>query len=198
LKIKRSFYQRSAVEVAKDLLGLIIVHKTKEGITKGRIVETEAYMGNLDAAAHSYNNTRTSRTEIQYREGGYAYIYMIYGMYYCMNIVTNVTDKPEAVLLRALEPVEGIELMKHRRKTDKLYNLCNGPGKLCEAMDINKNNYGMDLCQNELYLETPKVQEPFEIIASKRINIDYAGEAKDYLWRFTVKDSKYISAKIKD
>jgi DNA-3-methyladenine glycosylase len=184
------------VEVAPDLLGLVLVHNTKAGITKGRIVEAEAYMGNIDPAAHSYNN-RSSRTEIQFGEGGYAYIYMIYGMHYCMNIVTNVIQKSEAILLRALEPVEGIKLMEHRRKTDKRLNLCSGPGKLCTAMGITKENYGMDLCGEQLYLEHPETIETFDIIASRRINIDYAGEAKDYLWRYTVKGSKYISAKIK-
>jgi len=196
MKIKRGFYQRSALEVARDLLGLLLVHETDDGITKGKIVEVEAYMGTMDTAAHSYKNTRSSRTEVQYGEGGYAYVYLIYGMHYCMNIVTDIKDKPEVVLLRALEPIEGIELMKKRRNTDKLYNLCSGPGKLCSAMEINKSIYGMDLCGTQLYLETPEIQESIEIVASKRINIDYAGEAKDYLWRYTIKDSKFVSVKL--
>ncbi len=195
MKINRDFYQRTAIEVAQDLLGLVIVHETEEGITKGKIVEVEAYMGSLDAAAHSFKNTRSPRTEIQYSEGGYAYIYLIYGMYYCMNIVTNTINKPEVVLLRALEPIEGFDLMSQRRKTDKLLNLCSGPGKLCTAMGINKVNYGMDLCGNQLYLETTQHKEPIEIVASKRINIDYSGEAKDYLWRYTIKDNKFASVK---
>ncbi len=194
MKLSRDFYQRSAVEVAKDLLGCSLVHESEEGITKGRIVEVEAYMGNQDPAAHSYNN-RSARTEIQYGEGGFAYIYLIYGMYYCMNIVTNSIDQPEVVLLRALEPLEGIELMKLRRKTDKIRNLCSGPGKLCIAMGVNKTHYGMDLCGEQLYLETPDQKDKLETEASKRINIDYAGEAKDYLWRYTIKDSKYLSVK---
>ncbi|SFO36531.1 DNA-3-methyladenine glycosylase [Anaerocolumna aminovalerica] len=200
MKVTRDFYQRSAVEVAKDLLGLVLVHETKEGITKGIIVETEAYMGPKDAAAHSYKNIRSQRTEIQYGEGGYAYIYLIYGMYYCMNIVTNKEEIPEVVLLRALEPVEGIDLMKQRRKTDKLKNLCSGPGKLCAAMGIDKNNYGMDLCGNKLYLEyqdSISYKESINIVSSKRINIDYAGEAKDYLWRYTIENNEYVSVKDK-
>lgn len=196
MKINRNFYQRSALEVAPELLGLVLVHNSDQGLTKGKIVEVEAYMGNLDKAAHSYNN-RSVRTEIQYGEGGYAYIYMIYGMHYCMNIVTNTIDIPEAILIRALEPMDGIDLMMQRRQTNKLINLCNGPGKLCSAMGINKDNYGMDLCGEKMYLESSKSLEPLENIASKRMNIDYAGEAKDYLWRFTIKDSKYISTKIK-
>lgn len=151
-------------------------------------------MGEVDAAAHSYKK-KSTRTNIQYGEGGFAYIYLIYGMHYCMNIVTNKPDKPEAVLIRALEPIEGIELMKKRRKLDKVINLTNGPGKLCMAMGINKDNYGMDLCSDQLYLEYPTINEQVEVIPSKRINIDYAGEAKDYLWRFTIKNNKYISVK---
>lgn len=196
MKIPRDFYQRTAIEVAQDTLGLILVHDTKEGITKGKIVEVEAYMGPQDAASHSFKNIKTSRTNIQYGKGGYAYIYLIYGMYYCFNIVTNIKEIPEVVLVRALEPIEGIALMEHRRKTANLKNLCSGPGKLCGALGIDKTNYGMDLCGEQLYLETPVRQEAFEIVASKRINIDYAGEAKDYLWRYTIKDNKYISQKI--
>ncbi len=195
--ITRDFYQREAVTVARELIGLTLVHETKEGITKGIIVETEAYMGLKDAAAHSYKSSPSGRTNVQYGEGGYAYIYLIYGMYYCMNIVTNQVKIPEVVLLRALEPAYGIELMKKRRGTDKILNLCSGPGKLCTAMGINKDNYGMDLCGNRMYLERPADYKMKEIIASKRINIDYAGEARDYLWRFTVKDNKYVSVKVK-
>ncbi len=197
MKITIEFYRRDAITVAKDLLGLVLVHETKEGITKGIIVETEAYMGFKDAAAHSYKNIRKGRTNVQYGEGGYAYIYLIYGMYYCMNIVTNVVNIPEVVLLRALEPTQGIDLMKKRRGTDKILNLCSGPGKLCSAMGINQADYGMDLCGNQLYFEKSADYKLNEIVASKRINIDYAGEAKDYLWRFTIKDNKYISVKVK-
>lgn len=196
IKVGREFYLRNGIEVAKNLLGLVLVHESKEGVTKGIIVETEAYMGEMDAAAHSYKR-KTERTNIQFGEGGYAYIYMIYGMYYCVNIVANGVDKPEAVLIRALEPIEGIDLMKKRRKTDKIKNLCSGPGKLCQAMDITKEQYGLDLCGQVLYIEEPTVDKTINRIESKRINIDYAGEAKDYLWRYTVKDSKYLSAKIK-
>jgi DNA-3-methyladenine glycosylase len=195
--ITRDFYLKDGVTVAKDLLGLILVHKTSEGITKGRIVETEAYMGPIDAAAHSYKATKSGRTNVQYGQGGYAYIYLIYGMYYCMNVVANQENIPEAVLIRALEPVDGIVIMKNRRRTEKLKNLCSGPGKLCQAMGITNSNYGMDLCGDQLYLEADENTVPFETIATKRINIDYAGEAKDYLWRFTIKDNPYISVKIK-
>lgn len=199
MKLERDFYLRDGILVAKDLLGKILVHNSKDGVVKGKIVEVEAYMGNVDKGAHSYKDKgkRNGRTMIQYGEGGYAYIYMIYGMYYCMNVVANIENVPEAILIRGIEPIEGIDLMKIRRGTDKVKNLCNGPGKLCIAFDIDKACYGMDLCGDTLYIEEPEIQEAFEIIASKRINIDYAEEAADYLYRFTIKGSKYISVPIK-
>ena len=179
--LKRDFYMRDAVTVAKDLIGKVIVHKTSDGVVKGRIVETEAYMGPYDKAAHSYNHKgRDGRTSVQYKNGGYAYIYLIYGMYYCLNVVAAPEKNPQCVLIRALEPIEGIEIMKKRRKTDKLKNLCSGPGKLCAAMAVDKKLYG---------------QNNFEIEATKRINIDYAEEAADFLWRFIMKGSSYISVR---
>lgn len=197
MKTTREFYQKDAVTVARELIGLTLVHETEEGITKGIIVETEAYMGPKDAAAHSYKGSPSGRTNVQYKKGGYAYIYLIYGMYYCMNIVTNEVNIPEAVLLRALNPTEGLDLMKKRRNTDKILNLCSGPGKLCKAMAIDKKNYGMDLCGDRLYLEKSENYGLKEVVASKRINIDYAGEARDYLWRFTEENSKFVSVKVK-
>lgn len=196
MKVNKDFYLGNAIDVAKGLLGKILVSNLPEGIAKGRIVEVEAYLGEHDKASHSYMNLRSSRTEIQFAEGGHVYIYFIYGMHYCFNITSNIEGKPEAILVRALEPIEGIDLMKSRRNTDKLNNLTNGPGKLCAAMGITKEHYGIDLSSDIIYLEYPEIDIPFEIEASKRINIDYAEEAKDYMLRFTIKGSKYISAKI--
>lgn len=193
MKLKRDFYNRDGLTVSEELLGKTLVHITEEGITKGKIVEVEAYMGAQDKAAHSYGSLRSERTKIQYGEGGYAYVYLIYGMYICMNIVANREAIPEAILIRALEPLEGIELMKKRRKTDNIKLLCNGPGKLSQAMGITKENYGDDLCGETLYLEDGVVIPKSKILKSKRINIDYAEEAKDYLWRFTIKDNPYVS-----
>lgn len=193
MKINRDFYNRDGLTVSEELLGKTLVHITEEGITKGKIVEVEAYMGAQDKAAHSYGNLRSERTKIQYGEGGYAYVYLIYGMHICMNIVANREAIPEAILIRALEPLEGIELMKKRRKTDNIKLLCNGPGKLSQAMGITKENYGDDLCGETLYLEDGIVIPKSKILKSKRINIDYAEEAKDYLWRFTIKDNPYVS-----
>lgn len=196
MKLERDFYTRDTLTIARQLIGKVLIHRTDEGITSGRIVEVEAYIGPEDKASHSHKGIRTGRTNIQYGPGGYAYIYLIYGMYYCMNIVTNVEEKPEAVLIRALEPIDGIELMKKRRKTNNPINLCNGPGKLCTAMAIDKQCYGADLCGSTLYLEDEGAAIDQEmIIATKRINIDYAKEAVDYPWRFVLSGSRCLSAK---
>ncbi len=182
-KLERNFYIRDVNIIARDLIGKILVHESNEGITSGIIIETEAYKGPEDKAAHTYNNRRTERTEIQFHEGGYSYVYMIYGMHYCFNITVNTPDKPEAVLIRALEPHEGIELMKARRKTKSLSNLCSGPGKLCSAMGITKAHYGIDLCGDELYLLDDERPAPM-IMTSPRINIDYAEEYASMEWRY--------------
>ncbi|MCJ7856474.1 DNA-3-methyladenine glycosylase [Lachnospiraceae bacterium NSJ-143] len=195
-KLDRQFYQTDAVEAAKRLIGKILVHKTCEGVLKGRIVEAEAYKGPFDKAAHAYNHKgREGRTAVLYRQGGFAYVFLIYGMYNCFNVSVAGEGSPECVLIRALEPVEGLEQMKKNRNTDKVRNLCSGPGKLCLAMKINKNCYGLDLCGDELYLETDGIDYSDMVEVSKRINIDYAEEAADYLWRFTLKGNGFISVK---
>ena len=125
-----------AVTLAQSLLGKVLIHETAEGVTSGIIVETEAYIGPEDRAAHTFNNRRTKRTEILFHEGGYAYIYLVYGMYNCLNVTANIAGKPECVLLRALQPIGGISLMQFRRNS--LKNLCNGPGRLCCAMGITR------------------------------------------------------------
>ena len=191
MKCCREFYLKSGLEVARDLIGKKLVHNSSEGLTSGIIVETEAYMGAIDAAAHSYKGL-TERTKIQFGVGGYAYVYLIYGMYTCMNVVVNVENIPECVLIRALQPIEGIELMKIRRKKNNLRDLCSGPGKLTQAMGITKNHYGIDLCGEEIFIEEVENFTP-DITATKRINIDYAGDAANYFWRFILTDSKFLS-----
>lgn len=192
-KLPRDFYQCDALTLARELIGKILVRKTAEGITRARIVETEAYLGPTDAAAHSYQNRQPNRTRIQYGPGGYAYIFLIYGMHWCMNVVANAPDKPEVVLLRALEPLEGVELMQQRRKKKRLTDLCSGPGKLCGAMAIDRSCYGMDLCGHELWLEEGALRVGEEIAATPRINVDYAGEAAAYPWRFVLVGSPFLS-----
>lgn len=191
--LPRSFYQRDTILVAQELLGKKLIHQTPEGLTAGYIVETEAYLGRKDAAAHSYKG-KSPRTEVMFGEKGVAYVYMIYGMYYCLNVVTGPPDEPEAILIRAAEPTDGIALMAHRRNTEVPKNLCSGPGKLCMALDIGKSLNGANLCQSPgLSIEPGLALPPFD--ASKRINIDYAGADKDHYWRFTIRDNKFISKK---
>lgn len=184
-KLTREFYERDAECVAHDLIGKILVHDSNEGRTSGVIIETEAYKGPEDKAAHSYGGRRTSRTEAMYLTGGHAYIYLIYGMHYCFNVTANFAGKPEAVLVRALDPLDGLDLMASRKKSHDKRNLCNGPGKLCCAMGITRELYGEDLCGGELYILDNEAPE--EILTSPRINIDYAEEYRDVLWRYYVK-----------
>ena len=199
MKLEHSFYNRDAHIVARELLGKILVRKTKEGTVKGRIVEVEVYKGtpeSMDHACHAFPMKRTARTEVMFGEAGHAYIYLIYGMYSCLNLVCNEAQVPECVLIRALEPVDGLELMQARRRQQKPYALCSGPGKLCQAFALTKADSGISLCGEELYvIDQAKGFGEFMISESKRINIDYAGEAKDFLWRYTITKHPYLSVK---
>lgn len=191
--LPRSFYQQDGLALAKGLLGKILLRRKDGQLTGGRIVETEAYLGAQDPAAHSYKGN-TQRTRIQFGAGGYAYVYLIYGMHCCMNIVAAPEGVPHVVLLRALEPVIGLEWMEQRRHTNRVQNLCSGPGKLCQAMAIDRSCYGMDLLGEELWLENEPEVSDQRIAVSKRIHIDYAGEAANWPYRFCVADSHYLSA----
>ena len=201
-KLNREFYNRDTVLVAKELLGKIIVHEINGQKVSAKIVESEAYMGVTDKAAHSYGGRRTSRVEIMYGKPGFSYVFIIYGMYYCFNTVTREEGTPQAVLIRAVEPIEGINIMAQNRfkksydelTKSQIKNLTNGPGKLCNALLIDKSLNGEDLCSNKLYIKEGE-SEKFNIISSKRVGIDYAEEAKDYLWRFYIEDNKYVSVK---
>ena len=193
-KLPRDFYLCDGLIAAENLLGKVLVHDSPDGLTAGRIVELEAYMGESDKGCHAYGGRRTERTEVLYGEGGHAYVYLIYGMYNCMNVIVNKKDVPHCIFIRALEPVEGIDLMKVRRGSDKLRGLCSGPGKLCIAMGITRELYGEDLGGGRLWSEDDGNRP--EIVRGKRINIDYAEEAIDFEWRFAVKGSKFLSTKI--
>ena len=191
-KLAREFFRMDALTLAKSLLGKILVHEAPEGRTSGVIVETEAYCGPEDRAAHTWNSRRTTRTEIVFHDGGFAYVYLVYGMHCCFNVTANLAGKPECVLVRALQPVEGVGLMKSRRKTTRLLNLCSGPGKLCAAMAITRELYGADLCGDELYILDEGIRD-VKVAASERIGIDYAGEYRKMLWRFYVEGNEYVS-----
>lgn len=202
LKFSREFYSRDTIVLAKELLGKVLVHEVDGIKTSGKIVEVEAYRGIKDKGAHAYGGRKTARLEALYGEAGHAYVYFIYGLYYCMNVVAMQEGIPEGVLIRAIEPVEGIEVMSERRfkkplnelSKYQLKNLTNGPSKLCSAMDIARAQNLMDLLGNELYIEDAE-NEDFEIVEAKRVGIDYAEEAKDYLWRFYIKGNKNVSVK---
>lgn len=166
--LPRSFFERDTVEVAKELLGKIVVHETAEGTTAGMIIEVEAYLHPHDEAAHTFRG-ETPRTAAMFGPAGHAYVYFTYGMHYCMNVVTV---KPgEGILIRALEPVAGIELMKTRRKQTNMANLCSGPGKLTQAMGIGKAHNSIDLTQPPLYITAGKIIAPEQISVSPRIGI---------------------------
>lgn len=184
-KLTQEFFLNDAVTLAQSLLGKVLVHETPEGMTSGIIVETEAYIGPEDRAAHTFNNRRTPRTEIVFHGGGHAYVYLVYGLHCCLNVTANITGKPECVLLRALQPLDGIGLMQSRRKISSVKTLCNGPGKLCSAMGITREHNGLDLCGDELYIADIGFRD-MKIAVSARIGIDYAGEWKDKPLRFFV------------
>jgi len=195
LKLDYDFYQNDAVTTAKDLLGKIIVREINGQKIMTKIVDTEAYMGAEDKASHAYNNKKTKRTKTMFGKGGLAYIYLIYGMYHCFNVVTAVKDDPHAILIRAVEPVEGLELIKKNRniKSSNLEDLTNGPGKLSQALKIDKSLHGCDLVKsNKLYL-LDQENNDFKVVAAPRVNIDYAEEYKDKLWRFYIRGNKFIS-----
>ena len=194
IRMNHSFFRQDTVELARKLLGCLLVHRTTDGVAGGMIVETEAYVGAVDKACHAYRN-RSERTEIMYHDGGYAYVYFIYGMHHCFNVVTGPQGEGNAVLIRALEPVLGLDLMQRRRNTKTLQNLCSGPGKVCQAMGITKNEYGTDLCSAGSPLRILRYRNiPADHVASSpRVNVAYAEEAAAWPWRFYVKDNPYVS-----
>jgi DNA-3-methyladenine glycosylase len=191
LKLPRAFYEQSTIEVAKQLLGKFLVREHNDGRTAGRIVETEAYVGPQDLACHA-SKGRTARTEVMFGPAGHAYVYFIYGFYNMLNLVTEAKDYPAAVLIRAVEPMEGVDLMRRRRENGLLRNLASGPGKLCQAFGIDRSLNGADLCGSVLFVEdrgepTPKFQ------ATPRIGVDYAGKWKNKPYRFVIRGSEFVS-----
>ena len=194
-KLPRDFYTRpNVLHVARDLLGKLLVVANRNGKrVSGRIVEAEAYRGPQDRAAHSYGGRRTRRTEPMYGVGGTAYVFFVYGMYYQFNVVTNVADTPHAVLIRAVEPVEGIELMRKRRSSRPDRNLTNGPGKLCIALDIDRKLDATDLLGDRVWLEDGPAIPRSQIASGPRIGIDYAEEWIDKPWRFWIKGNPFVN-----
>ena len=195
IKLPRAFYTRpNVVTVARELLGKLLVVPAANGErVSGIIVETEAYRGALDRAAHSYGGRRTKRTEPMYAIGGTAYVFFVYGMYYQFNVVTDAAETPHAVLIRAVEPYEGIELMRKRRHGQPDRNLTKGPGKLCIAMGIDRRLDGADLLGRQVWLEDHARVRASQISSGPRIGIDYAGEWVNKPWRFWIKDNPFVS-----
>jgi DNA-3-methyladenine glycosylase len=179
--------------VAKDVIGKVLVHRTPAGVMAGRIVEAEAYRGPEDRAAHSWAGRRTPRTEAMFGPPGFAYVFFVYGMHWQMNLVTTREGAPEALLLRALEPVAGLSLMAARRGLPETnVNLCNGPGKLCHALGIGQHHYGVDLTRGALFLSegtTPRGK----LGRSARIGVDYAEAWADKPWRFFEIGNRWVS-----
>ncbi len=195
MKLEESFYYQDTTTVAKKLLGKRLVRVYKGQRISGIITETEAYLGISDRACHSYKGKKTEKIKSMYLSGGHSYVYLIYGIHYCFNVVTRTTEHPEAVLIRALQPDENIELMKKFRATDQLHNLTTGPGKLCKALQIAKEHDGITLHDNEFFIEDNKNIPAGKIIATPRIGIPYAEEAIHWPLRFYIKDNLFITKK---
>ena len=207
-RLSREFFTRDGLTVAKELLGKILVHHTPYGVTRGIITEVESYMGEEDKGSHTYGGKRTERTEPMYHVGGTSYVYLIYGMYSCMNIACMTEGIPQAVLLRSVVPADEasgsimtklrLELLNRKQiKKDKPIftednppvsikkHLADGPGKMCIAMDISREDNDIDMVTSESFYVTEGLAiQPHQILAGKRIGIDYAQEAAEFLWRF--------------
>lgn len=195
MKLQDSFYERrNVVKIARDLLGKALFTKVDSIVTGGMIVETEAYSWK-EKGCHAFGGKMTARNEIMFGKGGYAYVYLCYGMHNLFNVVTNLEGTADAVLVRAIEPTLGIKEMKLRRGDLKNpYHLTSGPGKLTKALAINRTFNGKYLLNTEVWIEDLGVIiKNKDIIASKRIGIDYAGEDAELPWRFTIKGNKWIS-----
>ena len=194
-RLPRDFYTRSNVlEVARDLLGKKLVVPRRDGArVAGIIVETEAYRGPEDRASHAYNGRRTNRTETMYGIGGTAYVYFIYGMYHQFNVVTNVAGVPHAILVRAVEPSEGLDIMRRRRKGRSERELTSGPGRLCLAMGIDRKFDQADLLGERVWIEAGVSISPRQIARGPRVGIDYAEAWVMKPWRFWVRDNPFVS-----
>lgn len=197
MKLAREFYTRDdAITVSRELLGKLLVVPTADGRrVSGMIVETEAYLGTIDKAAHSYGSRRTARNEVTYAEGGLVYVFFIYGLYHQLNVVTGPSDVPHVTLIRALEPVDGIEIMDQRRGSKRGRELTSGPGKLCMAMDIDRRFNGEDLLADKIWIEEYKSVGSEKILTGPRIGIDYAEEFAGVPWRFWIRNNDFVSKK---
>ena len=193
--LPRRFYLQPTLRVARALLGKILVHDAPDGLAAGRIVEVEAYRGPRDRAAHSRGGHRSPRNEVMYGAPGHAYVYFIYGMHHCVNVVTQRPEVPEAVLIRGLEPVAGVELMRRRRglPTAPAWRLCRGPGALCQALAITRRQNGADLRRGALRLLASPELAARDVRRTPRIGVAYAGSHAAFRWRFLLAGSAAVS-----
>jgi DNA-3-methyladenine glycosylase len=197
-KLPQKFYKRDVLIVARDLLGKILVKRTEGKILAGKIVEVEAYHGSTDEAAHTWRG-ETPRNKIMFGEGGFFYVYFTYGAHFCCNVVTGLEGEGSAVLIRAVEPVEGEDQMIKNRYSrtfvnnqKEYYNLTSGPGKLCQAFGINRNDYGIDLTGDTVYLINNKIIPDDQVVITRRVGITRSTELP---WRFYIKNNPFVSRK---
>ena len=191
--LPRAFYARPVLSVARDCIGKHLVHDSPDGLVVGRIVEAEAYRGPEDRAAHSFGGRRTARTEVMFGPPGQAYVFFVYGLHFHLNLVTTAVGVPHAVLLRAVEPLAGVELMAARRRMDAdRRELTNGPGKLCQAFAIERRHNGVDLTTPPLFLsDGPRCK----VARATRVGVDYAGAWAARPWRFFDPASRHVSTR---
>ena len=195
-KLNLDFYQRdNVVEISKELLGKTLFTNFDDKITAGIIVETEAYAGITDRASHAFNSKRTKRNQVMYKAGGIAYVYLCYGMHHLFNIVTNKKNIPHAVLIRAIEPIIGLDIMLNRRlQSKKTFSLTSGPGCLSKALGITTNNSGISLLKNHIWIEGQNTSvKEYDIVSSSRVGIQYAKEDANNPWRFQMKNNPWTS-----
>jgi DNA-3-methyladenine glycosylase len=194
-KLSIEFYERDDVaQIARDLLGKFIITNFEKKYTVGRIVETEAYAGKIDKASHAYNNRRTARTEVMFGNAGVSYVYLCYGIHHLFNVICNTKDKPDAVLIRGIEPIEGMDKMLQRfnkEKTDS--SIGRGPGNVSKALGISTQHTGIDLQSRQLWLGEEQAETTFSICASPRIGVDYAGDHAQWLYRFFIDGHPQVS-----
>ena len=195
-KIKEEFYERSDILlIAQELLGKVLLTNFQGQLTSGIIVETEAYEGLTDKASHAYGGKKTNRTKTMYEPGGVAYVYLCYGVHHLFNIVTNKVNIPHAILIRAIEPLDGIPIMlKRRAKKNKDFKLTSGPGSMSKAMGITMSNSGESLMNDLIWLEDQNINVKKDIISSPRVGIPYAKEDISNPWRFRIQNNPWTSS----
>ncbi len=195
--LPRSFYEGRVLDVARAMIGTVLVHTGPEGAVAGRIVECEAYRGPEDLAAHSARGRRTARTEVMFGAPGHAYLFLLYGMHWAFNVVVGPVGHPHAILVRAVEPVLGAQVMAARRGVAATsVRLTNGPGKLCAALGLDRAAYGLDLTGAQLFLAAGEARG--RVGRSPRINVDYAGAWAARPWRFYERGNRYVSVAPRD